>query len=126
VGAAQLASRALKEVLARYGPSTVEAAVHGIIAYAKRRFREEVARWPTASTSRTPTSTTTRTGRRTSTSLQVTVAGAISASTSRLRRPPRHPAYSTFGNTRGYVARSFASMMDPEDPKNEGSSTRST
>src|SRR6266581_2917885 len=44
VGAAQLGVARLKEVLARYGPSTVEAAVRGIIAYAKRRFREEVAR----------------------------------------------------------------------------------
>src|SRR6059036_652634 len=39
VGAAQLGVRRLQEVLARYGPSTVEAAVRGIIAYAKRRFR---------------------------------------------------------------------------------------
>src|SRR5437879_10561431 len=46
VGAAQLGVARLKEVLARFGPSTVEAAVRGIIAYAKRRFREEVARWP--------------------------------------------------------------------------------
>src|SRR5438046_1585801 len=46
VGAAQLGVARLKEVLARFGPSTVEAAVRDIIAYAKRRFREEVARWP--------------------------------------------------------------------------------
>src|SRR5881398_4152311 len=46
VGAAQLGVARLKEVLARFGPSTVEAAVRGIIAYAKRRFREEVAKWP--------------------------------------------------------------------------------
>src|SRR5437773_1707993 len=46
VGAAQLGVARLKEVLARFGPPTVEAAVRGIIAYAKRRFREEVAKWP--------------------------------------------------------------------------------
>ena len=29
-------------------------------------------------------------------------------------------AYSTFGNTRGYVVAQIASMMDPSIPKNEG------
>src|SRR4029077_1238044 len=46
VGAAQLGVRRLQEVLARFGTATVEAAVQAIIAHAKRRFREEVARWP--------------------------------------------------------------------------------
>src|SRR5258705_3293787 len=46
VGAAQLGIRRLQEVLGRFGTATVEAAIQAIIAHAKRRFREEVARWP--------------------------------------------------------------------------------
>src|SRR5258706_16143877 len=45
VGAAQLGVRRLQDLLARFGTPTVRGAVRGIIAYAKRRFREEVARW---------------------------------------------------------------------------------
>ena len=33
---------------------------------------------------------------------------------------PEIQAYSTFGNTRGYVVAQLASMMDPTIPKNEG------
>src|SRR5213082_2628717 len=41
VGAAQLGVARLKDVLDRFGTATVRGAVRGIIAYAKRRFREE-------------------------------------------------------------------------------------
>src|SRR5436189_6422415 len=33
---------------------------------------------------------------------------------------PEIQAYSSFGNTRGYVVAQLASMMDPTIPKNEG------
>src|SRR5262245_63259203 len=46
VGAAQLGVRRPTDVCARFGVETVRAAVRGIIQYAKRRFREEVGRWP--------------------------------------------------------------------------------
>src|SRR5205823_5097058 len=46
VGAAQLGVARLEEVLARFDVPIVKAAVRGIIAYAKRRFREEGAKWP--------------------------------------------------------------------------------
>src|SRR5438046_8490826 len=46
VGAAELGVRRLKEVLARAATEPVRAAGPAIIAYARRRFREEVARWP--------------------------------------------------------------------------------
>src|SRR4030095_10744979 len=46
VGAAQLGVARLKDVLARHGTATVRAAVRGMIAYARRRFKDEVARWP--------------------------------------------------------------------------------
>src|SRR5215470_9405699 len=44
VGAAQLGVRRLQEVIARFGPDTVHAAVRGIIGYAKRRFKDEVSK----------------------------------------------------------------------------------
>src|SRR5512132_2841930 len=46
VGAAQLGVRRLQEICERFGLETVRSAVRGIIDYAKRRFKEEVARWP--------------------------------------------------------------------------------
>src|SRR3989449_4461231 len=46
VGAAQLGVRRLKDVLARFGSETVRAAVRAMIDFARRRFAEEVARWP--------------------------------------------------------------------------------
>src|SRR5207249_8338905 len=46
VGAAQLGVRRLKEVLAHHGTAEVRRAVEETIAYAARRFREEVRSWP--------------------------------------------------------------------------------
>src|SRR5262249_25633732 len=46
VGAAQLGVRRLQEIVERFGTAQVRAAVRDIIAYAKRRFRDEVAAWP--------------------------------------------------------------------------------
>ena len=46
IGAAQLGVRRLGEIVARYGREAVAGAVDHSIAYAARRFREEVARWP--------------------------------------------------------------------------------
>src|SRR5205823_15070198 len=45
VGATELGVRRLKEVLARFGTEMVRGAVRAMIAHARRRFREEVARW---------------------------------------------------------------------------------
>jgi N-methylhydantoinase B len=122
VGAAQLGVRRLKDVVARFGAATVRAAVREIIAYARRRFRAEVARWPD--------------GRYESDvyvdhdphgkpdihiHCAVTVRGSdlIVDFTGSDERPDIQ-AYSTFGNTRGYVVAQLASMMDPTIPKNEG------
>ena len=46
VGAAQLGVRRLRELLERFGTEAIRAAVRNVIAFAKRRFREEVASWP--------------------------------------------------------------------------------
>src|SRR5439155_1059940 len=46
IGAAQLATRRLAEILNRHGADVVEESVDSMIDYAAKRFREEVAGWP--------------------------------------------------------------------------------
>src|SRR6266566_4058225 len=122
VGAAQLGVARLKEVLARFGPSTVEAAVRGIIAYAKRRFREEVARWPDGVYESDAYVDHDPHGKKDiHVHCRVTVKGSdLTVDFTGSDDRPDIQAYSTFGNTRGYVVAQLASMMDPKIPKNEG------
>src|SRR6266571_2711703 len=122
VGAAELGVRRLKEVLARFGTETVRAAVRAIIAHARRRFREEVARWPDGVYESDAYVDHDPHGKKDiHVHCKVTVAGSdlrvdFTGSDDR----PDIQAYSTFGNTRGYVVAQLASMMDPKIPKNEG------
>jgi N-methylhydantoinase B len=122
VGAAQLGVRRLREVLERFDTATVEAAVRDIIAYAKRRFREEVARWPDGVyESDTYVDHDPHGTPDIHVHCKVTVAGSnltVDFTGSDDRKEIQ--AYSTFGNTRGYVVAQLASMMDPAIPKNEG------
>jgi len=46
LGACWLAERRLGELIARYGEAGLAEAADAAIAYAERRFREEIARWP--------------------------------------------------------------------------------
>src|SRR5205085_854629 len=122
VGAAQLGVRRLKEICERFGVETVRTAVKSIIGFAKRRFREEVARWPDgvyesdAYVDHDPHGTP-----------DIHVHCKVTVARSRLTVDftgsddrPDIQAYSTYGNTRGYVVAQLASMMDPTIPKNEG------
>jgi len=122
VGAAQLGARHLAELVERFGVDAVKAAVDHSIDYAARRFREEVSGW--------------RDGRYESDvyvdhdpkgNLDVHVHCAVTVEGQRLGvdfsgsdARPELQAWSTFGNTRGYVVAQLASMMDPAIPKNEG------
>ena len=122
VGAAQLGVRRLKEVIARHGVAAVRGAVQATIAHATRRFKEEVATWadgvyqsdvyvdhdPKGNTDIHIHCTVTVKG----TDLTVDFTGSDTRDSLQ--------AYSTFGNTRGYVVAQIASMMDPSIPKNEG------
>src|SRR5712692_2387850 len=122
VGAAQLGVKRLHEVLARHGTVTVRRAVEEMIELAARRFREEVRRWPDGVyvsdvyVDHDPKGnpdihlhcTVTVTGDR----LKIDFTGSDAR--------PEIQAYSSFGNTRGYVVAQLASMMDPTIPKNEG------
>jgi N-methylhydantoinase B len=128
VGAAQLGVARLKEVLARHGIATVRAAVRGMIAYAKRRFKDEVARWPDGVyESDTWVDHDPHGNKDIHVHCKVTVRGSdLTVDFTGSDERPNIQAYSTFGNTRGYVVAQLASMMDPTIPKNEGSSTRSS
>ena len=122
IGAAQLGVRRLRELVARHGVPTVRAAVDHSIAYAARRFREEVSAWPDgvyeadACVDHDPLGNPDI-----RVHVKVTVEGsrlAVDFTGSDTRQDLK--AYSTFGNTRGYVVAQLASMMEPSIPKNEG------
>ncbi len=122
IGAAQIGVRRLGEIVERYGADAVRGAVDHSIAYAARRFREEVASWPDgryeadAWVDHDPIGNP---------DIQVHVAVSVDGdrltvdfSGSDERQDLK--AYSSFGNTRGYVVAQLATMMDPAIPKNEG------
>ena len=122
VGAAQLGVRRLQEVLGRYGSATVRRAVQFMIDLAARRFRAEVASWPDGVYESDVYVDHDPIGNPDiHLHCAVTVAGdrlTIDFTGSDTR--PEIRAYSSFGNTRGYVVAQLGSMMDPTIPKNEG------
>lgn len=122
IGAAQLATQRLGEVIDRYGASIVEESVDSMIDYAAKRFREEVAAWPDgvyegdAYVDHDPLGNPDI-----HLHVKITVEGetlTIDFTGSDTRQELQ--AWSTFGNTRGYTVGQIAAMMDPEIPKNEG------
>jgi N-methylhydantoinase B len=122
VGAAQLGVRRLKEVLDRFGASQVRAAAEYMIDLVARRFREEVSRWPDGEyESDVYVDHDPKGNPDIHLHCKVTIKGdqlTIDFTGSDTR--PEIQAYSSFGNTRGYVVAQLASMMDPSIPKNEG------
>jgi N-methylhydantoinase B len=122
VGAAQLGARRLAEIVGRYGVEAVQAACRHSIEYAERRFREEVAAWPDGSYEADAWVDHDPIG-----NPDIRVHVAVTVDGDRLKvdftgSDTRQDlkAYSSFGNTRGYVVAQLASMMDPAIPKNEG------
>jgi len=122
IGAAQLGVRRLKEVIARYGVAAVRAASQHMIDYAARRFREEVSRWRDGVyQSDVYVDHDPKGNKDIHIHCKVTVRGdklTVDFTGSDTRE--NLAAYSTFGNTRGYVVAQIASMMEPSIPKNEG------
>ena len=121
-GAAQLGVRRLKEVVARFGAAAVRAAVQETIAFSRRRFREEVARWPDGVYESDVWVDQDPLGNRDiHVHCAVTVDGSdLTIDFTGSDDRPQIQAYSTFGNTRGYCVAQLATMMDPTIPKNEG------
>lgn len=122
IGAAQLGARRLGEILERHGAAAVEAAVDHSIRYAARRFREEVASWPDGTYEADAFVDHDPIGNPdVHVHVAVTVKGdhlKVDFTGSDERQDLK--AYSSFGNTRGYVVAQLATMMDPAIPKNEG------
>ena len=122
IGAAQLGAKRLGELLARYGPDAVQGAVDHAIAYAARRFRLEVANWPDGEYEADAFVDHDPVGHEDiRVHVKVTVQGErlrVDFTGSDTRQDLK--AYSSFGNTRGYVVAQLATMMDPSIPKNEG------
>jgi N-methylhydantoinase B len=122
IGAAQIGVRRLRDIAARYGVEAVRGAVDHAIAYAARRFREEVSAWPDGSYEADAWVDHDPIGNPDiRVHVKVTVAGdrlTVDFTGSDERQELK--AYSPFGNTRGYVVAQLATMMDPSIPKNEG------
>ena len=122
IGAAQLATQRLGELLDRWGVRTVEESVDVMIDYAAGRFREEVEAWPDG-TYETDTYVDHDPLGHTDVHLhvKVTVDGdRLTIDFTGTDSRSDLQAWSTFGNTRGYTVGQIAAMMDPEIPKNEG------
>jgi N-methylhydantoinase B len=122
IGAAQLASKRLGELLDRWGARTVEESVDYMIDYAARRFGEEVAGWPDGSyeadcwVDHDPLGNPD-----VHLHVKVDVEGdSLTIDFTGTDSRQELQAWSTFGNTRGYTVGQIAAMMDPEIPKNEG------
>jgi N-methylhydantoinase B len=122
VGAAQLGVRRLKEVIARHGVAAVREASRYMIDYAARRFKEEVASWRDGVyESDVYVDHDPKGNKDIHIHCKVTVKGSdLTVDFTGSDTRDNLQAYSTFGNTRGYVVAQIASMMDPAIPKNEG------
>jgi N-methylhydantoinase B len=100
----------------------VRAAVDHSIAYAARRFREEVRSWPDGEYEADAYVDHDPVGNKDiHVHVKVTVRGeklTVDFTGTDTRQDLK--AYSSFGNTRGYVVAQLATMMDPSIPKNEG------
>src|SRR5262249_38711231 len=105
IGAAQLGVRRLKEVAGRYGAAAIRAAVDHSISYAARRFRSEVRSWPDGAYEADVYVDHDPVGNEDiHVHVKVTVAGdrlTVDFTGSDTRQDLK--AYSSFGNTRGYV-----------------------
>ena len=122
IGAAQNGAERLTEIVERHGVETVEKAMDFSIDYAADRFRAEVATWPDGTYEADSYVDHDPLGHKdihlhcavtiTGDELVVDFTGTDSRD--------EIQAWSTFGNTRGYVIAQLASLVDPEIPKNEG------
>lgn len=122
IGAAQLGARRLQELCERHGNATVRAATDEMVEYAARRFRAEVERWPDGVyESDTWVDHDPHGNRDIHVHCKVTIRGsAITIDFTGSDERPEIQAWSTYGNTRGYVVAQIASMMPADIPKNEG------
>ena len=122
VGAAQLGARRLGDLVERYGPEIIKAAVEHTIADAHSRFSREIAGWPDGTyVADVYVDSDPQGNEDLHVHVAVTVEGdhlIIDFDGSDER--PEISGWSTFGNTRGNAIAQLASLVDPSIPKNEG------
>ena len=122
IGAAQLGAQRLGEIIERYGAGIVERSMDFAIDYAAERFRAEVASWPDgvyeadAYVDHDPLG-----NKDVHLHCKVTVIGdELVVDFTGTDTRDEIQAWSTYGNTRGYVIAQLASLVDGAIPKNEG------
>jgi N-methylhydantoinase B len=122
IGAAQLGARRLGEVVGRYGVETVERSMDFAIDHASQRFRDEVNSWPDGAYEGDAFVDHDPLGHSDiHIHVKITVDGErLTVDFTGTDERDEIQAWSTFGNTRGYVVSQLASLVDPAIPKNEG------
>ncbi len=122
IGAAQLGAERLKAIITQHGLATAEGAMDFSVDYAAQRFREAVASWPDGTYAADVYLDHDPLGH---TDIhihcEVTIDGdELVVDFTGSDERDEIQAWSTYGNTRGYVIAQLASLVDPEIPKNEG------
>jgi N-methylhydantoinase B len=122
IGAAQLGAQRLGEIIERYGADIVETSMDFTVDYAAQRFRAEVAAWPDGVYEADCYVDHDPLGNKdVHLHCKVTVeADELTVDFTGTDTRDEIQAWSTFGNTRGYVIAQLASMVDAAIPKNEG------
>ncbi len=123
ISAVQMGADRLGELIRKYGPDVVRAAINWNVAETERRFRAEVAGWPDGRYEADVWIDHDTAGNR---DVRVHVACQVAGDqltvdlTGSDTRPELVCVWNTFSNTRGYAMAQLASMVDPGIPKNEG------
>lgn len=123
IGAVQHCVRLLEDVVRKWGPDTVRAAINYNIDHTEKRFREEVARWPDGSYSADVFIDHDTQGIK---DVKVHVTCTVEGDkltvdmTGTDDRQELTGVWNTFANSRGYAMTQLASMIDPNIVKNEG------
>jgi N-methylhydantoinase B len=122
VGAAQLGAKRCRELIDKYGPDTVRAAVDYMIDLSERRFREEIRSWPDGEYEADSFFDHDVKGNK-----DVKVHCKVTVKKDKLHIDFTGSddrgflqAWSTRGNTRSMTMAQLCSMIPPEIPKNEG------
>lgn len=123
IGGVQHAVRMLEDLIAKWGPASIKAAINQSIAHTERRVREEVAKWPDGVHEATVFIDHDTAGTR---DIKVHVTCTITGDqltvdlTGTDDRPGLVGVWNTFANTRSYVMCQVVAAMDPTIVKNEG------
>ncbi|MCX7864782.1 MAG: hydantoinase B/oxoprolinase family protein [Novosphingobium sp.] len=123
IGGVQYATRMLEELIRKWGPETIKAAINHSIEHTERRVREEVSKWADGTYEATVLIDHDTAGTK---DIKVHVTCTIKGDqltidlTGTDDRPDLVGVWNTFANSRSYVMAQVVAMMDPTITKNEG------